>query len=127
MGTNDSSFAARLFQARLAYSAEKGRQVTQAELAELADVSPAAWSTWEAGRSEPPLDTIGKVAKVLGVDPGWLAFGPQEVPAPRPAGKGRARRARPEGRRGRGRGARPNRVDPPSARHPDPPLAPEGT
>ena len=77
MGTNDSSFAQRLFQARLAYSAEKGRQVTQAELADLAGVSTAAWSTWEADRSQPPLDTIGKVARVLGVDPGWLAFGTQ--------------------------------------------------
>lgn len=75
MGTNDSSFAQRLFQARLAYSAEKGRQVTQAELAELAGVSTAAWSTWEAGRSQPPLDTLEKVAQVLGIDPGWLAFG----------------------------------------------------
>lgn len=84
MGTNDSSFAQRLFQARLAYSAEKGKQVTQAELAELAGVSTATWSTWEAGRSEPPLDTIRKVAEVLSVDPGWLAFGNQEVPAPRP-------------------------------------------
>jgi transcriptional regulator with XRE-family HTH domain len=85
MGTKDSSFAQRLFQARLEYSAEKGRQVTQAELAERAGVSTAAWSTWEAGRSEPPLDTIGKVAKVLGVDPGWLAFGNQEVAVPSPS------------------------------------------
>lgn len=80
MGTNDSSFGQRLFQARLAYSSTMGRQVTQAELAEMAGVSTATWSTWEAGRSEPPLDTIGKVAKLLGVDPGWLAFGNHRFP-----------------------------------------------
>lgn len=83
MSTTKGSFGQRLFQARLAYSAEKGRQVTQAELARLAGVSTAAWSTWEAGRSQPPLETIGKVAKVLGVDPGWLAFGTQHAPASR--------------------------------------------
>jgi transcriptional regulator with XRE-family HTH domain len=87
METNNSSFAQRLFQARLAYSAEKGRQVTQAELAELVGVSTATWSTWEAGRSEPPLDTIGKVARVLNVGPGWLAFGiPMEQDAEKPLG-----------------------------------------
>lgn len=82
MVPKESRFADRLFQARLSFSAARGKQVTQAELAEMADVSSAAWSTWEAGRSEPPLDTIKRVGLILGVDPGWLAFGTQ------PAGDG---------------------------------------
>jgi len=98
MGPTKGSFAQRLFQARLAYSARKGRQVTQAELAELAGVSTAAWSTWEAGRSVPPLDTISRLAGLLGVTAAYLAFGEEKLVAekdshfeklPRPATKKR--------------------------------------
>lgn len=69
------SFGARLLDARLNYAARAGRVVGQTELAGKVGVTPQAWSGWERGKSEPPLETIIIVARLLGVDPGWLAFG----------------------------------------------------
>lgn len=73
-----NSFAKRLLEARLNYAARLGRVVGQTELARKLKVSPQSWSGWELGRTEPALAVIEDVAALLGVDPRWLAFGPQE-------------------------------------------------
>ena len=62
-------------EARLDYAVRRGSTVSQSELARLVGVTPQAWSGWEAGLSEPALATLERAAEVLGVTPGWLAFG----------------------------------------------------
>lgn len=71
-----NSFGSRLLEARLAYAVRRGRTVSQSELARLIGVTPQAWSGWEQGLSEPlELSMIQRIAQLLGVTPGWLAFG----------------------------------------------------
>jgi len=35
---------------------------------------------WEAGRKEPDLDKLARLAEVLGTSPAWLAFGIPDIP-----------------------------------------------
>ena len=74
-----NSFAKRLLDARLSYSVRQGRQVGQTELAHKLGAKPQSWSGWESGRTEPSLDTVRRIAELLHVDPGWLAFGEWHV------------------------------------------------
>lgn len=70
------SFATRLRQARLDMAARTGREVRQTEVADHMGVSRAAYSQWEGGATEPKnRKDYERLAKFLGVDPGWLAFG----------------------------------------------------
>lgn len=64
--------------------------VGQTELAGKLGVTPQAWSGWEMGRSEPALDTIKRIAKLLEVDAGWLAFGTTDRGRTRSEGNGGA-------------------------------------
>jgi transcriptional regulator with XRE-family HTH domain len=48
---------------------------TQQWLADQVGVNQAAVSYWMRGLREPGLDTLSRVATVLDVSPGWLAFG----------------------------------------------------
>lgn len=61
--------AARLRQARLA------RGLASRALGEAASTSHTAILNIEDGRIAPRLDTIERLARALGVRPGWLAFG----------------------------------------------------
>lgn len=70
-----ASFGKRVLQARLSLSARLGRQVTQGEVAAKMGVTGVTVSRWEADLKEPTLETIAKLAKVLGVEPSYLAFG----------------------------------------------------
>ena len=63
------SWAQRLVDARTA------RGLTQAALAEAFGQSQSVVSDYERGRSEPNIDGWGRLARVLGVSPAWLAFG----------------------------------------------------
>jgi transcriptional regulator with XRE-family HTH domain len=70
------SFADRLKQARLDMGARLSREVRQKEIAAEMGVEPSAYSQWEGGVKEPRgRATYERLAKILGIDSGWLAFG----------------------------------------------------
>lgn len=83
-----TGFAKRVMQARLDAGARRGKQLTQTEVAEKMRVTQATVGRWESGDAEPDLATIARLAKVLGVDPRDLAFGP--AASDEPAKKRRA-------------------------------------
>ena len=75
-------FRERMQEAMLVYRLRTKRPLDQRELGQLVSrelrgrrpITQPTVSRWFRG-SEPPLATIRAIAKVLGVDPGWLAFG----------------------------------------------------
>lgn len=71
----------RVLRARLEAGARLSppRQITQREVAQAIGVSGVAVGTWEAGKKEPDLETIAKLATVLGVRAAWLAFGEEPM------------------------------------------------
>jgi transcriptional regulator with XRE-family HTH domain len=79
----------RLFKAWLRYQAKLGRPKAQEWLAEAVSkelglnepLTQGSVSRWLTG-SEPNLRTIAALAKVLRVDPGWLAFGSDSAAPP---------------------------------------------
>lgn len=62
------------FPARLREAREK-TELSMAALGEKAGLSRATVSLYEAGERDPSLRALEQLAVVLGVDPGWLAFG----------------------------------------------------
>ncbi len=64
-----SSFGARLAQAR------RDIDLTQEGFARAAGLTRSSIAQYEGGRATPPLDTIFKLAEVLGGDPRFLIFG----------------------------------------------------
>ena len=79
--TELTTFGARLRQARRLMSARTGLDVRQGEIADALEVTQTAVSNWEADRTEPSFATVAALAKFLGVDAGWLAFGESPRPA----------------------------------------------
>lgn len=59
--------------------ARKLRGMSQDELAELVGVSQPSVSEWERGVSNPTMDSLGMVAKVLRVSLEWLGKGEGEI------------------------------------------------
>ena len=55
------------------------RSVSQTEIAEAMGVFKTTVSSWEAGKKEPDLGTIHKLAFVLGVRAAWLAWGEEPM------------------------------------------------
>ena len=55
--------------------ARKAQQVTQLELAARTGVAHSTVVRIERGLAKPTIETVGKLAGALGVDPKWLAFG----------------------------------------------------
>lgn len=55
----------------------KARQMSQAAIGAALDPPQARRNVckWEKGRCEPSLDTVAQLAKVLNVEPCWLAWG----------------------------------------------------
>lgn len=88
--TQPSGMRERLFAAWYLYQARSGGSKSQEWLAEAVSrklglrepLTQGTVSRWLKG-SEPDLVTIAAIASVLGVDPGWLAFG-QLTHAPPP-------------------------------------------
>lgn len=68
-------FAARLFQAQLAYEGRIGRRLTREEFASMVDVSHPTVSAWLNANQLPSIVQVQDIARALGVSPGWLAFG----------------------------------------------------
>jgi transcriptional regulator with XRE-family HTH domain len=60
-----------------------GREVQQKEVAEMAGMEEGTVNRYFRGETIPPLDTIVALARVLQVDPGWIAFG-EDSQAPKP-------------------------------------------
>ena len=60
-----------------------GRSGAGTKLAVAVGVSTAQVSRWESGENTPSWAMLVKIAHVLGVDPGWLAFGPELSRAPK--------------------------------------------
>ena len=75
----------RIAQARFSLAARLGRSVTQAWLAGQCGVSAPTVSQWESGVTEPTIDSVARIAKALGVSPGWIAFGEDGPPLINPA------------------------------------------
>ena len=48
---------------------------TQTALAESMGVTPQTVSRWESGGFMPDIEKVKRIATLLRVDPGWLAFG----------------------------------------------------
>ncbi len=67
----------RILQARLELGARQTppRTITQDEIGRAMDVTGAAVSAWESGQKQPSRDKLARLATVLGVRAGWLAFG----------------------------------------------------
>ncbi len=81
----------RIFRARLEASIVGPKKISQAELGLLVGrhlgaakgITGATVSRWEAEESVPDLATVGAIAVVCQVDPGWLAYGNlSKAPAP---------------------------------------------
>lgn len=82
----------RLRAARLGAFERLGREVTQGEVAAAAGVKANAANAWENDVSPPSIEAVRVIAPLLGVTPGWLAFGqgpryptqpePPEAPVP---------------------------------------------
>jgi len=78
-----STLAQRAVEAIVALSQREGREITMEELTDRVNdlggwKKPLDRSTvfrWITGKVLPPLDRTEVLAKVLGVRPGWLAFG----------------------------------------------------
>lgn len=79
-----AGIAARLFRARKLLSADRGRAVTQAQIAASVGVTEGQVGHWEKGRQVPDLPTIEKLAAALSVSPVWLSYGvgPMEPTTP---------------------------------------------
>lgn len=87
--TDTAAFGERALRARLELGARQRppRQVSQKEVAAALGVTNVAVGTWEAGKRVPNIGTIRRLAMVLGVRPGWLAFGEEPMREP-PAATG---------------------------------------
>jgi transcriptional regulator with XRE-family HTH domain len=70
-----SGFPERLFQAQLAYEGKRGARLTRADFAEMVGVSQPTASDWFNGNRTPSLEQVEMIAKRLGVEPAWLAYG----------------------------------------------------
>ena len=82
----------RVYSARLEASAAQHRRISQVDLGvmvaralgEKRAISAATVSRWESGDALPSVPTVAAIAKVCGVDPGWMAFGADSLaPSPR--------------------------------------------
>lgn len=56
-------------------AARKAADLNQSELARAAGVTPTVISCYEAGLYKPRADTVGSLAKVLGVSSDYLTYG----------------------------------------------------
>lgn len=79
------TFGARLRRARYQHMARIGRMLSQAEIARALGVNQSSVSAWEADAAEPSLAMIAQLGVLLGVPPGWLAFGPANETGAAPA------------------------------------------
>ena len=86
--TTVGTLGKRITQARLRAGAERGKAFTQTELAAAVGVTPPTVSQWEADASEPELAMIRRIGGALGVPPGFLAFGADELPSDQPIARG---------------------------------------
>ena len=85
-----NGLATRIQTCRALIGAQRGSPESQAafgqDVSQLLGVKPISAGTvsrWESGEFEPTLDTLVVIAKLAGVDPGWIAFGPiSEAPSP---------------------------------------------
>lgn len=65
----DENLPQRLVKAR------SGHGWSQADLSEVSGVAAAQISRYEAGRSRPRMEVVAKLAKAMGVNFDWLAYG----------------------------------------------------
>jgi DNA-binding XRE family transcriptional regulator len=77
------AFGQRVLRARLEFGARQKppRSITQTELGEAMGVTGVAVGSWEAGRKQPDVGTIHKLAFTLGVRAAWLAWGEEPMRA----------------------------------------------
>jgi transcriptional regulator with XRE-family HTH domain len=88
----ETSLGERILIARFEASALRSEKLSQERLGGLvsrdlskgAPVTAATVSRWESGDTVPSVTTLAAIARVCGVDPGWLAFGAESAaPGPR--------------------------------------------
>lgn len=59
---------------------------TQRQLASELEVNPATVSLWESGRNEPDIETVNRIADILGAPAAYLFTGREVAPPPQPVG-----------------------------------------
>lgn len=70
------------FGSRLRWARQR-LEMSQADLSELLGIKQPNITLWEQDRRNPKSTTVLRLAKGLGVDPGWLAFGsPENLQSP---------------------------------------------
>ena len=75
--------------------ARRAADLLQTELAVRVGVHEVTVSNWERGEREPDLETIARIAAVVGRPDGWIAFGEDLDGCARPGEGGGASVARP--------------------------------
>lgn len=80
--TESVGFGDRVLQARLDMAARLRRTVSQVEVGKAMGVTGVAVGSWEKNEKVPDLETIQRLARFLGVSPGYLAFGEGATLAP---------------------------------------------
>lgn len=70
-----STLKERLRQARQELTPKRGGYVSQETLAAEVGVTGVTLGNYESGATEPSLQMVERLARVLGVTPGYLAFG----------------------------------------------------
>lgn len=74
-----TEFAKRLFLAQRRQELRTGVELDRSLFAHKVGLSEATVSMWFTGKQLPNVKQMDAIAKVLGVSPGWLAFGEQTV------------------------------------------------
>lgn len=69
------TFGDRLRDARERVRFRTGKRMRQEDLGALVGQSKSTVSAWENGATPPSVDVVARLAEILGVLPGWLAFG----------------------------------------------------
>lgn len=75
-------FGERLSESRRLKGVRDRADYRPADLARDMETTGATVSRWENGGAVPDVETIARLAKLLAVDPGWLAFGTASQQAP---------------------------------------------
>lgn len=97
--TIQQQFAERFAQCLREKAAQDRQKITAREVAKAIRVSEPTVSRWQSGDVMPRDEAINRLARYLGVDPGWLRYGD----AKRPLKLGKSAGTVPRGQRKRGK------------------------
>lgn len=93
MAKKKAGWGARIFEARAAMRAKRGRKMSQEDLGKIVGVSGSQIGFYESETNEPDWAMWRKLAAALNEDPGKLAFGSEAGRRGRGNGDGAAKEA----------------------------------